>query len=220
MRDTCVPVHQIYRQTSPQGKTKTGAETLHTNHTKWPRELRHPDRIIRNGRRSKEIQHKITQEDVGRTGRAHELIHSTRIDRTQHATVQNGYYYSVASTTCCCYYGWLLLQVPSVSYFTWGPQLKGNLLLHFTWGPNSGPREIRYRMADRLRAPREIRYRMATTTGSYYYYPATTTTAPNIEDGSKAITGAETSRRNLTKWARGPGHPQQIYRHTSRRGKR
>ena len=167
-----------------------------------------------------EIPHKITQEDVGRTGRAHELRHSTRINRTEHAPLQNGYYYSVASTTCCCYYGWLLLQVPSVSYFTWGPQSEGHFLVYFTWGPNSDPREIRYRMADRLRAPREIRYRMATTTGSYYYYPATTTTATTIEDGGKAITGARTSQRNHTKWAREPRHPQQIYRHTSRREKR
>ena len=167
-----------------------------------------------------EIPHKITQEDVGRTGRAHELRHSTRINRTDHAPLQNGYYYSVATTTGGNYYGWLLLQVPSVSYFTWGPQSEGHFLVYFTWGPNSDPREIRYRMADRLRAPREIRYRMATTTGSYYYYPATTTTATTIEDGGKTITGAETSRRTHTKWAQEPGHPQQIYRHTSRREKR
>ena len=168
-----------------------------------------------------EIPHKTTQEDIGRTGRAHELRHSTRINRIEHATLQNGYYYSVASTTGGYYYGWLLLQVASVSYFTWGPQSEGHFLLYFTWGTNSDPREIRYRMALRLRAPREIRYRMATTTGSYYYYPATTTTtASNIEDGSKAITGAETSRRNHTKWARDPRHPHQIYRHTSRKEKR
>ena len=198
----------------------TGAETLHTNRTKWPREQRHPNDIIRNKHECMEIPHKTQHEDIGRARQARELRHSTQINRIEHATIQYGYYYSVASTTGCCYYGWLLLQVPSVSYFTWGPQSEGHFLVYFTWGPNSDPREIRYRMADRLRAPREIRYRMATTTGSYYYYPATTTTAPNIEDGSKAITGAETSRVNHTKWAREPRHPQQIYRHTSRREKR
>ena len=148
----------------------TRAETHHTNHTKWPRELRHPNDIIRTKHECIEIPHKITQEDVGRTGRAHELRHSTRINRTEHATLQNGYYYSVATTTDCYYYGWLLLQVPSVSYFTWGPQSEGNFLVYFTWGPSSDPREIRYRMALRPRAPREIRYRMATTTGGNYYY--------------------------------------------------
>ena len=197
----------------------TRAETHHTNRTKWPRELRHSNESISNQHECTEIPHKTQQEDIGRARRARELIHSTQINRIDHATIQNGYYYSVTNTTGCYYYGRLLLQVASVSYFTWGPQSEVNFLMYFTWGPNSDPREIRYRMADRPRAPREIRYRMATTTGSYYYYPATTTTAPNIEDGSKAITGAETSRRNHTKWAREPRHPQQIYRHTSRREK-
>ena len=126
---------------------------------------------------------------------------------------------------------WLLLRAATTTdgyYYKWLPyrisrgarSRRATFLLYFEWGPNSDPREIRYRMADRLRAPREIRYRMATTTGSCYYYPATTTTATTIEDGGKAITGAETSRRNRTKWAREPRHPQQIYRQNSRRGKR
>ena len=142
MRETCVHVHQIYRRTSPQGKTKTATETLNTNRTKWPRELRHPNESISNKHEFMEIQHKITEEDVGRARRARELRHSTQINRIEHATIQNGYYYSVASTTGCYYYGWLLQQVASVSYFTWGPQSESHSVSYFTWGPSWAPREI------------------------------------------------------------------------------
>ena len=151
---------------------KTGTETLQTNRTKWQRELRHPNAFISNKHESIEIPHKTKQEDIGQARRARELTHSTRINRIEHATIQNGYYYSVASTTGCYYYGWLLLQVASVSYFTWGPQSEGNFLVYFTWGPNSDPREIHKKIALRTRAAREIRYRMATTTDDYYYYHA------------------------------------------------
>ena len=139
MRETCVPVHQIYRRTSPQGKTKTGAETLHTNRTKWPREQRHPNDIIRNKDECLEIQHKITQEDVGRARRARELRHSTQINRNEHATIQNGYYYRwlllrAATTTGDYYYGWLLYRISR------GARSRSAILYRISRGSEFGPR--------------------------------------------------------------------------------
>ena len=137
MRETCVPVHQIYKQTSPQRKTNTGAETLHTNRTKWPPELRHPNDFISNKHECIEIPHKTTQEDIGQARRARELKHSTHINRIEHATLQNGYYYSVATTTGYYYYWRLLLRFHIV--FHVGPAVGERFFSVFHVGPNLGP---------------------------------------------------------------------------------
>ena len=124
----------------PQGKTRTGAKTLHTNRTKWPRELRHPNDIIRTKHECMEIPHKITQEDVGRTGRAHELRHSTRINRTEHAPLRNGYYYSVASTTGCYYVLRMATTTSAIRIvFHVGPAVGGSFFSVFHVGPKLGP---------------------------------------------------------------------------------
>ena len=91
-----------------------------------------------------EIPHKTTQEDVGRARRTRELRHSTRINRIEHATLQNGYYYSVATTTGCYYYGRLLLQVATTTggfciVFHVGPAVGELFFSVFHVGPNLGP---------------------------------------------------------------------------------
>ena len=122
----------------------TGAETLHANRTKWPRELRHPNDIISNKHECMEIPHKTTQEDIGQARRARELTHATRINRIEHATLQNGYYYSVATTTGCYYYGRLLLQVAATTggfciVFHVGPAVGEPFCIVFYMGPRLGP---------------------------------------------------------------------------------
>ena len=115
-----------------------------------------------------------------------------------HATIQYGYYYSVATTTGGNYYGWQLLQVPSVSYFTWGPQSGGifycisrgaqtrtHVKYDTEWLSDCGP-HVKYDTEWLL-----LRAAITTT--------ATTTTAATIEDGRKARTGAEASQGNQAK---------------------
>ena len=80
-----------------------------------------------------EIQHKITQEDVGRARRARELRHSTQINRIEHATIQYGYYY-----------GRELLRMATTTgafsiVFHVGPAAGGAFFIVFHVGPKLGP---------------------------------------------------------------------------------
>ena len=91
-----------------------------------------------------EIPHKTTQEDAGQARRARELRHSTRINRIEHATLQNGYYCSVATTTSCYYYGGLLLRAATTTggfyiVFHVGPAVGEPFFNVFHVGPNLGP---------------------------------------------------------------------------------
>ena len=114
-----------------------------------------------------------------------------------------------AATTDGYYYGWLLYRISraarnrrAIFYcISRGAQTRTHVKYDTEWLSDCGP---------------HVKY----DTEWVLLRAATTTTATTIEDGSRARTGADTSPRNRTNWARKPRHSQQIYRQTSRGEKR